>query len=159
MYAPKIIVSDSVVLIKLLGKMKCRDGIINLSQHCDMVVPEGVIAEVKNPSGWKILHGLIQEKIMSTVHVNQINVQLIMNKHNLGQGESEVIAYAKLYNNRNICIVTDDKRVQKRTSNQIFVKTTADLINIMKSVKAINDFEYKIKQNKLEKLDFNTLER
>ena len=50
-------------------------------------------------------------------------------------------------------MVSDDKRAQKRAGNQILVKTTADLINIMKNVKAINDFEYKIKQNKLERLD------
>ena len=83
MYAQKIIVFDSVALIKLLSKMKCRDGIINLSQHYDMVVTAGVVTEVKSPPGWKILHGLIKEKIINLVHVDHVQVEEIMNIYNL----------------------------------------------------------------------------
>ena len=137
MYAQKILVFDSEVLIKLLSKMKCRDGIINLSQHYDMVVTAWVVTEVKSPPGWKILHGLIKEKIINLVHVSQVQVEEIMKIYNLDRGESEIIAYTKLHNDLNICMVSDDKRAQKRVGNQILVKTTADLINIMKNVKAI----------------------
>ncbi len=144
-----------MVLIKLLSKMKCRNGIFNLSQFYDLVVPQGVVNEVQSQPGRKILDDLILHKIIRKEDVEQDKVKQIKNDYKLDHGESECVAYAQSKRNQygEICIICDENRPRKKFCDELCFETTTDLINIMKELGAINDFEHKIKTMAVQKLD------
>ena len=146
---------DSTTLIAFLSEMNCPDGIIKLSESYEIIIPEGVVNEIKKPPGKEMLQQLIKQGAVRKVNVDQQKVhQILADYPQLHVGESEVIVFRQMYSGRErCCIVTDDRQVRK-TFKEFNFKWTEEILGMMKKKGIINNKVYVSKTNKLNKSKF-----
>ena len=141
---------DATAVIAFLNDMDYSDGIIKLSKHYEIVIPEGVVGEIKRSPGKEILQDLIRQNIVTIVKVDQPKVDRILKEHpQLHRGECEVIGFMQeCSGKKKACIVSDDSKARK-IFQMLNFKGTERLLDIMNEDGIIDDKTYTSKSEKL----------
>jgi len=151
---------DATAIIAFLSEMDCPDSMEVLSKHYELVVPEGVAAEIRKQPGKEHLDNLSRRGIVNIVRIDQSLVQKIQNEHpQLHRGECEAIAFVESYSGpKKICIVSDDSKARKIFQKLNF-KWTERLLDIMKEKGLIDHSKYDEKTAKLAESPFYSRSR
>lgn len=151
---------DATAIIAFLSEMECPDSMEVLAKHYDLIVPEGVAAEIRKQPGKGHLLNLSRRGIVNIVQVDQSLVQKIQNEHpQLHQGECEAIAFVESYSGpKKTCIVSDDSKARKIFQKLNF-KWTERLLDIMKEKGLIDPSKYDEKMAKLAESPFYSRSR
>ncbi|MEM3008185.1 MAG: hypothetical protein QXI71_04440 [Candidatus Bathyarchaeia archaeon] len=146
---------DATAIIAFLSEMNCPDSMEVLSKHYDLIVPEGVAAEIRKEPGKGHLRNLSRRGIVKIVQVDQSLVKKIQNEHpQLHNGECEAIAFVESYSGpKKICIVSDDY-MAKKIFQKLNFKWTERLLDIMKEKGLIDPSRYDEKMAKLAESPF-----
>lgn len=141
---------DATAVIAFLSEMECPDSLVTLSKHYELIIPEGVAAEIKKQPGKGYLQNLAKRRVIQIVQVDQNLVKKIQNEHpQLHQGECEAIAYVESYSgSKKIYIISDDSKARKIFQKLNF-KWTEQLLDIMKKKGLIDPSIYAEKMKKL----------
>ena len=110
---------DSSVLIAFYTEAKMPRIIEGLSKYIELVIPYGVMEELKDGSTWSSMDNSIN--LYKIVKIEEIPQDLEEYRIKLGKGELEVLSIAYSYDNAVACIddkearkVADEKNIPKR---------------------------------------------
>ena len=105
---------DATTIIAFLNEMNYPDGLVKLSKHYEIVIPEGVVNEIKKEPSKVMLQNLIKRQIVRIVKVDQSHLsQLLKMYPQLRQGECEAIVFMQAYSgSKKTCIVSDDLKAK-----------------------------------------------
>lgn len=106
---------DATTIIAFLSEMDCPEGIITLSKHHKIIIPEAVAGEIKKSPGKERLRKLAEQKVVEIVKIDQTMVEQILREYpQLHKGECEAIAYMQShFREKKDCIVSDDLKARK----------------------------------------------
>ncbi len=118
-------VLDATVLIAFLREMEFPDGLRILARAHRLLVPRGVVDEVKKPPASHQLRVLISEGVLDEVSAPPNRVAELGEAFiELGQGERECVSLLEsLPSSADPRIVTDDSRVRVRVPSDRYVWT------------------------------------
>ena len=151
---------DATAVIAFLSEMNYPEGLIELSKHYEIIIPEGVASEIHNSPGKETLQGLAQRRIVKIVKVDPQRTAQIQNESpQLHLGECEGIAYVQAYSGeKKICIVSDDSKA-RRIFPMLNFKWTERLLDIMKEKGIIDARTHASKMEKLQNSTFYSRSR
>ena len=151
---------DTTAVIAFLSEMDFSEGIVELSKHYEIIIPEGVVAEVKKPPGKEMLQRLMKQKTVKIVTADPVRVKQIIKEYpQLHIGECEVITIVQMHDvRRKDCIVSDDLSVRKKFQT-LNIKGTEKLLYIMRKEGIIDDETHILKSHKLQNSTFYPAKR
>lgn len=136
-------VLDATAVIAFLSELQCPESLQELSKHYQLVIPEGVFAEIQKPPGKNMLKMLVKKRTIQIVKVDQNKAAQLQKEHpQLHLGECEAIAFAMSNNGtRKTYILSDDLKARKIYQNFNF-GWTEQLLDIMKRKNMIKSEVY-----------------
>lgn len=147
-------VLDATSLIAFLVDMKFPEGLVLLSKHYEIIVPEGVDKEIKKPATRSAFEILIKNKVISVVKVNQEKALEIQRENpQLHPGECEVIAFAIEHEGKKMNLLSDDSKARSLFKDLNF-RWTQEVLSFMKDRDIISIDTYNEKLEELKNSSF-----
>jgi predicted nucleic acid-binding protein len=125
-------VFDATAVIAFLGELDYPEGLRLIATRHDVVLPMGVVREIRRDRSKKNLKGLLEQGSIRVVEASPAKIQRVRDENPaLGQGECEVLAFAEDYfGDPSVFLICDDSRARNKNPNRRFV-WTEELIDYM----------------------------
>ena len=146
---------DATAVIAFLSEMECPETLQELSKYYQLIIPEGVVIEIRRSPGKEMLKELIKKKNIQIVKVDHNRTIQMQKEHpQLHSGECEVMTLAMSHaDSKQISVVSDDLKVRKIFQNFNF-SWTEQLLDVMKDKGMLEPNTYESKMNRLSKSPF-----
>lgn len=102
---------DATAVIAFLKELDYPAGIAQLSEHYEVMIPEGVQREITKSPGREMLQDLVEQGAVRVVGVDQMRVTRLRDEYpQLHMGECEVIVLMQTHPGMEVtdCAVSDD---------------------------------------------------
>ncbi len=118
-------VLDATVLIAFLHEMDFPEGLRILARAYRLIVPRGVVAEIRKPPASDRLDRLIRDRVITVMSAPAERVVSLGEAFiELGAGERECVSlFESLPRTEGDRLVTDDSRIRKRVPGSHYVWT------------------------------------
>lgn len=146
---------DATAVIAFLSEMQCPEGLIKLSNSCEILIPRGVADEIRKPPGKMMLRDLYDRGVVKIVIVDQVMASQMSKEYpQLHRGECEAVLLAQLHADRKKTYVVSDDSKARKIFHTLEFKWTEELLATMRKKGILDERTYNIKNSKLQNSTF-----